>query len=272
MNGRGWGTEGGRRGLGAAWDVFSRSGECVQFRGECVQFLAECVHFPAECVHFGGAGVQLKYGRSPGFEIRACNGDNRCSAWASLTVPAMAGLLPTIALPKTTIKIGEQISVGANDVPVGAVAYLQLEGPIQPRGRARTRAPQFGDDVGIEEIHALVELRGGTAAEGSTRGCESFGARLGREQQRLEVWLRRWLRLRFGVGVQFPCFGLPVSHSRGRARTATAAGAHVPTLRRPRSTGTRAIQPWAPGRLVGGGMGGAARKGVSLKISCPEVL
>ena len=98
-----------------------------------------------------GAGVRsktfsgLKYGRSQGFEIRACNGSNRCSAWASRTVPAMAGLLPTIALPKTTIEIGERIKVGANDVPVGAVAYLQLEGPIQPRGRcssssARTRA------------------------------------------------------------------------------------------------------------------------------------
>ena len=214
----------------------------------------------------------LKYGRSQGFEIRACNGDNRCSAWASLTVPAMAGLLPTIALPKTTIKIGEQISVGANDVPVGAVAYLQLEGPIQPRGRARTRAPQFGDDVGIEEIHALVELRGGTATEGSTRGCESFGARLGREQQRLEVWPRRLLRLRVGVGVHVQGFGLSVAHSRGRTGSATAAGAHVPTLRRPGSTGTWAIQLWVPGQLVGGGKAGAARKGVFLKISCPEVL
>ena len=98
-----------------------------------------------------GAGVRsktfsgLKYGRSQGVEIRACNGPNRCSAWASLTVPAMAGLLPTIALPKTSIEIGERIKVGANDLPVGAVAYLQLEGPIQPRGRcssssARTRA------------------------------------------------------------------------------------------------------------------------------------
>ena len=66
MNGRGWGTEVGRRGLGAAWDVFSRSGECVQFWGQCVQFsggcvqfLAECVHFRGECVHFGGRCVQF---------------------------------------------------------------------------------------------------------------------------------------------------------------------------------------------------------------------
>ena len=73
MNGRGWGTEVGRRGLGAAWDVFSRSGECVQFRGrcvqfsgECVQFLAECVQFRGECVHFGGRCVQLLAGR-PGW-------------------------------------------------------------------------------------------------------------------------------------------------------------------------------------------------------------
>ena len=92
----------------------------------------------------------LKYGRSQGFEIRACNGSNRCSAWASLTVPAMAGLLPTIALPKTTIEIGEQISVGANDVPVGAVAWLRFEGPIQPRGRCgasgTARAPAVPRD------------------------------------------------------------------------------------------------------------------------------
>ena len=78
----------------------------------------------------------LTYGREQRVRIRACNGTNRCSAWSSeLTVPAMAGLLPTIALPKTSIEIGEQISVGANDVPVGAVAWLRFEGPIQPRGR-----------------------------------------------------------------------------------------------------------------------------------------
>ena len=103
-----------------------------------------------------GAGVRsktfsgLKYGRSQGFEIRACNGSNRCSAWASLTVPAMAGLLPTIALPKTSIEIGEQISVGANDLPVGAVAWLRFEGPIQPRGRCgasgTARAPAVPRD------------------------------------------------------------------------------------------------------------------------------
>ena len=63
------GTKGGRRGMGAAWDVFSRSGgcvqfwgRCVQFPGECVQFLAECVQFRGGCVHFGGAGVQFWVG------------------------------------------------------------------------------------------------------------------------------------------------------------------------------------------------------------------
>ena len=62
----------------------------------------------------------------------------------------MAGLLPTIALPKTSIEIGEQISVGANDVPVGAVAWLRFEGPIQPRGRCgasgTARAPAVPRD------------------------------------------------------------------------------------------------------------------------------
>ena len=33
--------------MGAAWDVFSRSGECVQFWGRCVQFSGECVQFSA---------------------------------------------------------------------------------------------------------------------------------------------------------------------------------------------------------------------------------
>ena len=93
----------------------------------------------------------LKYGREQRVRIRACNGTNRCSAWSSeLTVPAMAGLLPTIALPKTSIEIGEQISVGANDVPVGAVAWLRFEGPIQPRGRCgasgTARAPAVPRD------------------------------------------------------------------------------------------------------------------------------
>ena len=53
LGGRGAGVE------RAAWDVFSRSGQCVQFRGQCVQFLAECVHFRGECVHFGGRCVQF---------------------------------------------------------------------------------------------------------------------------------------------------------------------------------------------------------------------
>ena len=45
----------GRRGLGAAWDVFSRlGGGCVQFWGRCVSFRGECVQFLAECVQFRG--------------------------------------------------------------------------------------------------------------------------------------------------------------------------------------------------------------------------
>ena len=57
------GTEGGRRGLGAAWDVFRRSGECVQFWGRCVQFFGRmcpvsrgmCPLWRAMCPVFGGA-------------------------------------------------------------------------------------------------------------------------------------------------------------------------------------------------------------------------
>ena len=63
MSGRGWDPEGGRRGVGAAWDVFSRLGECVQFWGRCVQFSGECVQFRGECVHFGGRCVQFSAGR-----------------------------------------------------------------------------------------------------------------------------------------------------------------------------------------------------------------
>ena len=73
MNGRGWGTEGGGRGMGVAWDVFRRLGECVQFwgrcvqfSGECVQFLGGCVQFRGGCVHFGEECVQFLAGR-PGW-------------------------------------------------------------------------------------------------------------------------------------------------------------------------------------------------------------
>ena len=64
--GRGLGSEPAGGGGSAAWDVFSRSGgcvqfwgRCVQFSGECVQFLAECVQFRGGCVHFGGRCVQF---------------------------------------------------------------------------------------------------------------------------------------------------------------------------------------------------------------------
>ncbi len=78
----------------------------------------------------------LTYGRGQGVRIRACNGTNSCGAWsAEVTVTPLPGPLPTLALPKTTIAIGERMKIGANDVPVGAVAYIRLEGPIQPEGR-----------------------------------------------------------------------------------------------------------------------------------------
>ena len=68
------------RGVSATWDVFSRSGRCVQFQGRCVQFFVgcvqfpgQCVHFLARCVHFGGRGVQfsaVRAGRKWGTEGR----------------------------------------------------------------------------------------------------------------------------------------------------------------------------------------------------------
>ena len=85
----------------------------------------------------------LKYGRGQGVQIRACNGPNRCGAWsAEVTVTPLPGPLPTLALPKTTIAIGERIKIGANDVPVGATAYIRLQGPIQPAGRCGASGAQ----------------------------------------------------------------------------------------------------------------------------------
>ena len=85
----------------------------------------------------------LKYGRGQGVQIRACNGPNSCGAWsAEVTVTPLPGPLPTLALPKTTIAIGERIKIGANDVPVGATAYIRLEGPIQPEGRCPASGAQ----------------------------------------------------------------------------------------------------------------------------------
>ncbi len=83
----------------------------------------------------------LAYGRGQAVQIRACNGRDRCGAWSSeLRVPPLAGPQPSLRLPKETIAIGERIKVGAYDVPVGEVAYIQLEGPIQPAGRCSARA------------------------------------------------------------------------------------------------------------------------------------
>ena len=63
MNGRGWGTEGGRRGMGSAWDVFSRSGECVQSVGPMCSVLGPmcsvsgrmCSLWRGRCSVLGGA-------------------------------------------------------------------------------------------------------------------------------------------------------------------------------------------------------------------------
>jgi len=55
---------------------------------------------------------------------------------------------------------------------------------LQPveNGRMRRGTAEFGDDVGIEEVHALVELRCGAALELPARRCQVFRARLGSEQ------------------------------------------------------------------------------------------
>ena len=65
--------------------------------------------------------------------VQACNG--ACGAW--VTAPSAT---PSISLPKTAIAIGERMSVGANDVPLGAVAWLRVDGPIQPAGRCAAGA------------------------------------------------------------------------------------------------------------------------------------
>ena len=83
MNGKGW-SPGGERGWGAAWDVFSRSGgcvqfwgRCVQFPGECVQFRGQCVQFRGGCVHFGGPCVQSSAALVP--SVQGCRYG---TAWA----------------------------------------------------------------------------------------------------------------------------------------------------------------------------------------------
>ena len=50
----------------------------------------------------------------------------------------------------------------------------------------RRGAAEFGDDVGIEEVHPLVELGRGATAELPARLGQIFSARLGGEQQVLE--------------------------------------------------------------------------------------
>ncbi len=105
---------------------------------------------PFRAAEVVGGRSKTYRGLNPGtsdVRVHACNGPDRCGVWSvplSFTVPMTA----EIRLPKTTIAIGERISVGAYDVPLGEVAYLQLEGPIQPQGRcpagggARGAAPR----------------------------------------------------------------------------------------------------------------------------------
>ena len=70
MNGRGWGTEVGRRGLGAAWDVFSRSG----FGGNVFSFF-KCVHFPADVFTLAGQVFSFRWRALVGDRGRRDEGD-----------------------------------------------------------------------------------------------------------------------------------------------------------------------------------------------------
>ena len=74
----GMGHGGRGEGLGAAWDVFSGSGQCVQFFAQCVQFPAQCVHFGGQCVQFFGDCVQFSPTCVQSWEARV-----------PLTVPAL---------------------------------------------------------------------------------------------------------------------------------------------------------------------------------------
>ena len=80
---------------------------------------------------------KLTNGKTYDVRVRACNGASLCGAWVAdedVWVPP-----PYIHLPKDTIEVGERMKIGAHDVPTGAVAYLRIEGPIQPEGRCQSQ-------------------------------------------------------------------------------------------------------------------------------------
>ena len=64
-----------------------------------------------------------------------------------LGAPLRAQTTAYLHPPNPTINVGERVSIGAYDVPVGEIAYIRMTGPIKPEGRcgasaqAQPRAP-----------------------------------------------------------------------------------------------------------------------------------
>ena len=200
-------------------DVFTRSGQCVQFFGPCVNFAGPCVNFAGRCVQFSGSCVQFRPTPRP-VGLVACEG-RRVLAAFGVSVLAVKGFLGhgrrllgpgrasagdgvdvqqqlaherdqgdfarLPALPQTAIEALKALR-GRRDVvrlgPPQTLDRLTMNG----RGGARRagasrgrgwRVPALTSMPAMQSVHALLALQAGVWLDSGRRGRRPGSPRTG---------------------------------------------------------------------------------------------
>ena len=141
----GLGVTAGKNSLTIAWTAPSPpagttlGGYTVQHRRQGTAWPSGSEAPPATATSWTITG--LINGTPTDVQIQACYGSAGCSDWKAISgIPGNKVGNARIEVAKTTIDIGERLQVTVYDIPVGEVAYMNMNGSIQPEGRCPARA------------------------------------------------------------------------------------------------------------------------------------
>ena len=183
--------DGSPEGGGAAWDVFTRLGQCVQFLAECVQFSGQRVHYPAECLQFRGPCARGRGVRGEGrgarvgvggWEPLALVGCQGCGATGSPGALGALGLIRALGPPPSAGSGQAMVMLPAIGGPRLRAAWAARPGHHERGGRGEEgthKGRLTWRQEGAHKGRPYMEKTAGDDGDVSTTSgrCVQFSAR-----------------------------------------------------------------------------------------------